>query len=249
MQSVSASGLALLNEERDLLPNVQSFPVINITDSFYDLLIPIWLAHRTLPPTMTELKADAQPNAPNFYDRLPPSLKSFNYHGDGAHLLASHIPLLPRGLTALTVPQIHWQSIDVSVWPPTLTELHIYSDQGFHIDCFRLLPRSLKTLRIRKSNEGESVKDVSFETLCALGRQSLIFDDRWPSLKRSLLARDKSSAPYHLSLEEAQLDDYIESLESGRLFGLPLTLSALMPFKLPPTAGLKLLLPASPHLA
>ena len=183
----------------------------------------------------------------SIFDVLPKGLTSFtsrksSYRAEMPGLQPTQIQGLPRGLTTLHVVCVDWHNIDVSTWPSTLTNLRVQFET-FNLNHCCLLPRSLKSFSaggIDKAGDGDdkvdALNNLEFEALCARGRESLSSDERWPSIKLDILR-------YNSTVPRVTLNAYIESIESGRFFGLPLTLTSLTWPDLPLKNNVKLLLP------
>lgn len=244
--SVYGPGLALLNSKRELLPALKSFPMIDLDDLSHHLhgfTQPIYDGDATWPKVMVDLKVYMDDDA--VFDTLPKSLTSFTSEGRDTNptLFPPSIINLPRGLVTLSLSKMQWHDADVSHfthWPSTLTALSVRFG-NFNLDCFHLLPRSLKSLIIGSEFDDYGDHDVSetnsnFEALCKFGREYLAADGQWPSTKLEILRRT-DSAPLEA------LESYVKSIESGRLFGLPLTLTRLEIPDQPLINKVKLLLP------
>ena len=232
MLSVDDKGLALLNQERDLLPNLKQFPIIDL--DFINMEVGEYFSEslETLswPPNMLELICYASDDDAVF-EELPSAMTSLTVisHDETPILRPSVIHCLPRGLTYLSIVQLEWTNIDVSTWPSTLIDFAILDGTIFNADHFCLLPRNLKTFSIQYCERLEGAEaeiDLNplpphrFEALFSLGRESLSTDTHWTSIKR--LIQTKNSSVHGMTAET-----YISSIESGQLYGLPLTLTSL----------------------
>ena len=240
--SVSLQGLILLNKKTELFPGLafphSDFDTNELGDEINDLAEDMY-ADVPWPKTALKMTVDAD-GGDDVFDDLPKGLTSFatRIHDTTPSLRAAQIQALPRGLTSLKVPAIDWQNIDVSTWPSTLTRIKI-QEGSFNLGSCCLLPRSLKVFEVECQNpdlQHSSATDSDFEALCALGRESLSSDDQWPSIKLDILR-------YNSTVPQKALETYIESIESGRLFGLPLTLTSLTWPDQPLANNVKLLLP------
>lgn len=173
----------------------------------------------TLPLTSSKIPLDD-------LSALPPRLQSLHLK---LGVLRSHqVASLPRGLTRLRVSHMDWEGVDVSNWPSTLT--HFNSDHSFHFGshCFRLLPRSLKTLKIgfMGSSETEDGSPAragapNYQRLC--DDLSALLDFGKASLQLEELAWIQEKA----RLESGGAVAYAQKIEEGFLFGLPLGLTKL----------------------
>ena len=213
---------------------MKSFPYFDI----FNPLPPSLLQHildgtLTWPHNITSLIGSEGMN----FETLPRSLTHFSWNRNAPVFLPKSISILPRGLTSLYASTIKWNDIDVSTWPSTLTSLGVGTSLGFDVGCFHKLPRLLSDSRLTDDANDEDISSFDFDALCDIGRNSLATDPLWPSIKNEILARRSSSVPLEA------LESYVKSIESGRLFGLPLTLEWLqLPNMLLPTSA-KLLLP------
>ena len=230
MLSVNEYGLALLNQERDLLPNLKQFPIVDLDAQSFALegLIES-MEYLSWPPNMLEMVCYSDDYPRSAFEELPPSMTSLaiRTYYETFLLRASLIQRLPRGLTALRIPNLEWNKVDVSTWPSTLSRLSIQNCALFSADCFHLLPRSLESFYITDTadelGEGEEEAEDEiplrrdFEALCTIGRTSLSNDTHWTSIKHYLQRRRSF-------IHEMAMETYIEKVESGQLYGLPLTL-------------------------
>lgn len=234
--SVDDSGIMLLNRDPNLLPALKHFPLTNVDDhalEMFESTQQLYARESPWPSIMVDMDYSAESAPIDFYS-LPSSLTTLDIWTDGT-LTDAVIRLLPRGLKHLIALAIDWSAIDGSSWPSSLTTLEVDGANSFDLDCFHRLPRSLTKLRTTKEDASTQVQfDLNFEDLCAIGRASLQSEERWPSMKKHLESQIASNP---------QMKDYIASIESGRLFGLPLTLKSLAvsPWKSP--EDIKLLFP------
>ena len=244
MLSVNEYGLALLNQERDLLPNLKQFPIIDLDERGLNILeLTESIRSLSWPPNMLEAIYYAIDDSPSIYEDLPSAMTSFTVrtYDETPLLQSSAIHRLPRGLTSLSIPELEWADIDVSTWPTTLIDLTVHHGSTFGTDCFYLLPRNLQSFSIHEeyeTEEGEEEGDFEddderdfpegenhllhgdFDILCTVGRESLSIDTHWISIKQLILK--KVSSVHGMAAET-----YIEKVESGQLYGLPLTLTSL----------------------
>lgn len=229
--SVAEPALLLIFDNPQLLPDLKRFPVED-----FDLVLSAPIKHVREPAVqwpeiMLTLKTSTYDH--RIFGVLPSSMTSLTLRrvrGD-VPLLPTTIPILPRGLTYLSVIVIEWKEIDVNSWPSTLTTLLVDNEKHFHLDCFHLLPRNLKSVSIgMRSHESrfslypigdDEESNLDFDALHAFGRASLASDPEWPTMKHEILRSDARYAPLEA------LEAYIESIESGRLYGLPLTLTSI----------------------
>ena len=239
MHSVADLGLCELLCDPKILPNLKVFPIIDPCDE--SAAVDSFLDHVTSmhwPSNMSSLKLRF-PLAFNPYLNLPSSLTSLSvdFHSSSEPILkASDVAALPSGLTCMEISKIDWTDFDVSSWPSALTKLHIYKS-SLPIDCFKLLPRRLVTLMCLHPLTDGAQNDPDFASLREAGRTSLQPDlQLWNSLKRDLSKRCPSTSA-------EVLETYIKSVESGHLYGLPLTLTSLFLLTKSYTSNSMLVLP------
>ena len=212
-RSISDDGLQRLLEDPQLLPNLRRFSDDRESHTF-NLLAAVQ-GGLPWPADWTELRAPGTPAA------VPPTLTSLSWSQSDFSFKSLS---LPRGLTHLELPKIDWDEVQLSVWPSTLTYIAI--DLGyFNVHWLELLPRGLIKLYIAiddyRAPRRPNNKKIGFESLCNAGRASLQSDlALWTSMKDHML---KNSTSANLEAVNA----YIKSVESGRLYGLPLTLTSL----------------------
>ena len=219
---------------------MKQFPIVNLDERNLDVAeFSESVASLSWPPNMLELICYVNDDSPSVFEELPSAMTSLtvNAHDETPILRSPVIHCLPRGLTYLSIVQLEWTNIDVSTWPSTLINFAIQYGTSFSADCFHLLPRNLTKVSIfeceyydgaeelgEESEEGEEGKPLPLyrnaEALCTLGRESLSTDTHWTSIKR--LIQTKNSSVHGMAAET-----YISSVESGQLYGLPLTLTSL----------------------
>ena len=220
MSGASDYALGALVEDPQILPKLRVFPIISVEylEAGFSHFVEA-VRRTTWPPNMFSLKLYVEPDDIDPFDRLPSTLTYLNIlydFSDGSPLRSTSS--LPRGLTYLKVPEIEWKLIDVSAWPSALATLAI-RDKANDSEYFHLLPRRLTTLRFAEFATKASFKAPNKEALLGHGLASLQSDlELWTSRKQELLRDD-----IFATLESANA--YISSVEEGRLFGLPLTLT------------------------
>ena len=133
-------------------------------------------------------------------------------------------------LTELYVTKVDWSEITSNMWPPLLTHLELASDVYFGPHHYYRLPRSLKTLVSMISDALTTMTldmvDVSEDSsLLEQGRLVLENHEKeiWSTLKLQLIQRGEKEGGRELLRRER----YIEEVEKGSLYGLPLALVSL----------------------
>ena len=201
----TAALLTLATPERTCLPHLYEFPDTGTTQ--------LW-------EEVHQLNGGKWPS--NLFKMvLKPSLRNDSWSSD---IFAFHH--LPTTITSLTTESIKWSdhpqpNPNETIWPPTLTSLTL--TDPYCCNYFHLLPRNLKrfTLHTRRDSDNSRVRDLS--TLATSGQTTLnnIDTEKWTNIKRQLISiRDTE-----LNADSrSDLDFYISEVESGALFGLPLTL-------------------------
>ena len=161
---------------------------------------------------------------------LPSHLTSLTLEGfESEHALTSHLLLqLPPTLRTLIANAVQWMPITSKMWPSNLTHLSLHNGGNFGAHCFSRLPRSLKKLTTRDITAFIDEERATFEIsdLQALGRASLQDDEKesWSALKDELIERRDRLKNV---LRRQAIDQYIETVSQGGLYGLPLGLTEL----------------------
>ena len=179
-----------------------------------------WLSHVAWPPQLHTLSSFSV-MAERFFQGPPlPKLKSLLL----AQLcisLEKQVKFLPQTLAYLSVERVDFTDIDVAAWPPTLVALHLYDPcYGHHWN--HKLPRSLKSLMVTPRSR-KSARDFALPITKLLEHGIRSLEDSgdkelWSTLKPKLRDRD---------FVGGDASAYIDAVESGRLFGLPLSLVEL----------------------
>lgn len=227
-KSIDEAVLVDLAKKPSLLPNLTHFPWEQ--DAEANLELKEWVLEEDGEwPQSIESLMFAECSADQIFSKeLPQALKTLSisasycdYDITQSYLLKN----LPKLLTELFVDKIDFSEIEASMWPSGLVDLSFkYTHFGLH--WFYKLPRSLTTLKCYTEEpyyEDFSFDDAPpFELDLALenGRNHLntIDHDLWQSIKANL-----SSKPKNANYPTA----YITAVESGLLFGLPLSLTSL----------------------
>ena len=136
--------------------------------------------------------------------------------------------ILPRTLEELVTRDFDWKNISSSDWPPTLTSISLSSHTHipwFGVQHWHRLPRSLANLNVsfNKSMDRKAVDSV--DHLLALGRDCLtnVEKQEWINHRAALILHGEKDG----GREREAMAEYILSIESGHLFGLPLRLRRL----------------------
>lgn len=230
--SLADDALASLAENPASLPNLVSFPMREDEEGGFevkDLVLNqdalqwpknLKILHLT---TSDGVFDDSRP-LPSALESLTIYLCYNDFDLDG-NLMAQKV--LPRSLTHLEIQEFEFDEIEASMWPSNLTTL--VTDSAFGPQFFHKLPRSLKHLTLGKllfrdgaeEEENEGEWDFELSVLLEHGKASLDTEkDSWELLKPTLMAR---SAQFPVGDASA----YIDGIESGYSFGLPLTLRTL----------------------
>ena len=148
-------------------------------------------------------------------------------------LTSHHIKALPSSLTRLELHDIDFTDLKHSDWPSSLTTLVVNGE--ISISNFSNFPRHLTTLELtygeyeapddegddERYDEEEDDDEEDEDGPAILGRKTLkkVDGEMWSNIKSKLL---KDSAGDDDRKETTER--YISKVESGKLFGLPLTL-------------------------
>ena len=136
--------------------------------------------------------------------------------------------ILPKSLEELVIYDFDWNDISSADWPPNLASIALSSGQripissGFGFHHFHRLPRSLTALSV---NLYRSWADSKEDDLLALGRDCLTNIEKqvWSKHRFALIFHGEKDG----GREREAMAEYISSIESGSLFGLPLCLKRL----------------------
>ena len=139
--------------------------------------------------------------------------------------------LMPLPITYLDIAIIDWtgtlshgSAIESWMWPPTLQILRL-NPRNFDTAWLYKLPRALTQLDCSSNYGCAEVKKPKFNLPLLLenGVSALNGPDKelWQSIRREILR--KSGTPD----EMLAIETYLKDVESGRLFGLPLTLKTM----------------------
>lgn len=239
----SEETICKLIRDPEILPNLIKFPALfdpyesdTALACFIDESIK-W------PDSMCEMALSDYENE-DVWRTLPKTLTSLQLDGEHQPLTAASVAILPRGLTALLVSYVDWSGIDAFAWPPSLTRFIVTKGLDFGLHCFQMLPRSLRSLDVEQDLDedrpGVDQLATDFDALRKAGRELLAKEiDQWTKIKEWLMT------PAMRRLGD--VDKYIENVELGKLFGLPLTLTQLCILQFPELIQVKLFPPYMRH--
>ena len=243
-----ANALPLLLKKPSLLPNLKEFPFFWEHNEYSPWLDKVHAGDYPWPENISSMVL--MPEDDDMASPLPSNLTALDHRGFGTCLTSESLARLPRSLTFLEVYAIDWEDMDVKDWPSTFTKLTITQQCKFGTYFFQYLPRRLKELHIlsdpdsyeeeeeeneEAEDEEDDIKRISKDTesLRTIGKDSLLLDDElWIAEKHKLLAAGRQT--------------YIDEIEAGGLFGLPLSLTELEIDQLTYPIAQKLLMP--PHM-
>lgn len=162
------------------------------------------------------------------------------------HLWATQLPPmwinnLPPSLTSINALSIDWTSLtDNQIWPKSLTHLSLQMS-AFEALYFRKLPRTLKNLAFTGSPANRPHGENREELMLQLGLAAIQHDDanQWALCKQDLL----ELSTRHERVHEPFVKSYIEQVEKGGLYGLPIGLTSLSLGDLPFWHGANILCP------
>ena len=222
----SDSVLCELLKTPQILPNLKRFPIADLRYLEMPNFLHAIKLGIPLPTYMTSLGICTK-DYPGAFSKLPAALTSLKLTHDlrgfngRPKIYCNDIMVLPRGLTYLDIEMIDWTDFSVSAWPSTLATL-IIRGLPFSFDWFRVLPRRISSFSaFNASDDAEPKLDPDYAALCTTGQASLHSElALWASMKHEMLKMSPSA-----KLEA--VNAYIKSVESGRLYGLPLTLTHL----------------------
>ena len=209
--------LAQLVKEPSILPNLKEFPFHWEDDECSQWRDVVWSEGYSW-PTITTVMDQFEED----FSLLPPQITSIVVCVDGTslELTPERLEHLPRHLTSLHMTAVGWEGLNVKYWPSTLTKLKFEKECGFGAHCFKLLPRSLRELLIESGNPDPQVPELArlcndLESLRTIGKDSLLLEEEfWRTEKQRLLADGRQT--------------YVDAIEAGGLFGLPLSLTKLV---------------------
>ena len=218
-------GLPLLLRKPSLLPNLKEFP-FDWERSETRCWREVYEEDYSWPENISSMIL-SHDDCPMEFEKLPSKLTSLTVLGGefDRPLTFENLAGLPRYLTSLELREIEWEGMNVKEWPSSLTKLTITSSCQFGAHCFQYLPRTLKEFETRKLRNGydddEEDLDEDLESICndidclrTIGIDSLSLDEElWSAEKQRLLADGRQT--------------YVQEIEDGGLFGLPLSLTKL----------------------
>ena len=222
-QALDSDGVAYLAQNPHVLPNLVEFPY----DNGRHLKPEEWAGER-LPVNILSLSTyNLSPD--RLFPIIPQYLLLLRTAGSSSplHISAQHIcTYLPKSLTTFEVEALDWSDISSNIWPTSLTRFRIFNDSAAGPAHFHRLPRTLLylTINAQRSQQAPTTQEMSPEeeaSLRALGQASIAGPDRglWNRLKHSLISR--TIDPFTAA------EEYIDQVEKGGLYGLPLSLLEL----------------------
>lgn len=236
---LETSAMILLAKKPSLLPRLTVFPWAEEIGSECPLWDLYYDEDMAWPANLTEISY-SQKSALSFGIELPDSLTSLNVGNScGKYdVFASGLSGLPRGLVKISFCSAQWRKINPSDWPASLTELRVTFDDKFRVNDFCKLPRALKILHISGGGGYATpyIYPFNLENLLQSGRELIrgLDSDHWSLIKQRITSSTSKSS-YKSS--------YIDAIESGALFGLPLSLTTFRLGKIINCTAADLLMP------
>lgn len=222
--SLNEQALCLLASEPSLLPNLTTFPIDSPLGPDSTLLEQLLDGTVHCPKNLKHLVFSQTRPEQIFHEgfSLPAELEGLelNYSEAEFDLNAEWLTkYIPRTLTMLKVRTIDFEEIDSSMWPPHLTTLRV-ADEKFGSQWLHKLPRTLTALYSGDLSLNAEDFTADPSALLEAGIETLngVDKDLWSTIKLTL----KDS-----SFNSESANEYISAVESGRLFGFPLGLTAL----------------------
>ena len=218
--SLSKRAVARWLEDRSLLPPTVSDRLLLNYSQYPTVLAAI--AKGTLQwPENIEALTIQDPASIQVLENLPQSLVELviiSSFGEG------RLPVDLNWLNSCIVPMsklavfyvdldLEWPKIDAEIWPSSLTHMELAA--GISCENYHRLPRALQ--RLISETPLSEVTAPELKTLLDFGRRSLLASEQqWQAIKAAL------------SDGTVQRAKYISEIESGRLFGLPLSLKSVI---------------------
>lgn len=240
-KGLNPSCLDKLLLEPVILPNLEEFPPLNRKQTAQlDSLAALPSSIRSMAPTA---------NTANLIKRLPAQLTKFSCASPPSFILQStDIMSLPRTLTSLVVGIVEWTPVEAHHWPPHLKRLELARNPGFGPDVYCRLPRSIKKLIVREDSSAKRallaldapITDLDLSLALANGKASLLSShdcSLWTSIKGRLERYGENQGCIEA------MKRYIDDVNDGALYGLPLTLTSLNIENIPSLEQIKLVLP------
>lgn len=216
---LTESALLELMREPEILPNLTSFPLAPRMSLSIDATMSLTSQPELIWPTSMQSLTISSVDS-TFFRILPKNLTSLTFIDTcGAPDITSErlINCFPITLTEIDGARINWSEITTSQWPPFLTFLGL-SNSPFDLSHFHKLPRSLQ--RFRPPSKPLAMRTNDTSSLLVFGQDLLSTYDHyaWANAKAKLLQMsDKATS--------ARVREYIEAVERGELYGLPLGLT------------------------
>lgn len=215
------------SRDAHILPNVIRTPCkLHLVPSAFEVL-----KAAQLPPSWTGVQAElteaifkALPRKTLTNLSLLPSGSDLN---PGVHWFTQGDTF--ASLTHLYAQKIEWTDMNANTWPPQLTLLSLSSDCFIHATIFNHLSRNLKSLAInmpRLENGHGRIEPGDFNLTLSLANGVSALEselETWTVWKNTLATNPNAFSNRDKSASER----YIESIESGMAYGLPLGLTTL----------------------
>lgn len=233
----SLSGSSITPEAHQMLADQSSqlFPNLVELDAVILTKVPppgnssIIASDGTWPTYITKLQV-YEGDAGFSYNRTFPSrLVSLELHNAKFSPTIDWIEALPETLESLKLAKIIWNDVTPSSksWPSSLTSLVLLHSTDLDPFKYHLLPRTLKKLFVGPLKSAiaaadfTSTYDIRPALTAGLQRLQGVDHDLWLRKKQHMAELYRSS-PF-----EGKVSAYFQAVESGALFGLPLTLTEL----------------------
>ena len=236
--SLSIEAMLTLAENPTMLPNLETFPVWESerAEAMEEFNNEILSNIRKWPSNIKELVFMSETHSTIFNPelKLPAQLEILDTWDQ--ELTAPQLELIPRSVTSLDVGMVDWTKVTLSMWPPCLKTLMLrqFSNGSQYL---HLLPRTLTKLTMDIAGDAE-VPVESYSSASGLEALNGADKELWNTIKSTL--RDSG-------FNGGDASAYISAVESGRLFGLPLTLTDLNISSRKEHPTLPLLLPPQLH--
>lgn len=221
--SLTLAAHLILFGEPSLFPNLVDFPTRD-EERVPQEMIEATLMDSTL-PWPTRMRSMTLANIDSSLLTFPPNLTSITFVASfGFDLFGERLrTAFPRTLTSIHGANIDWKDIELLDWPPQLTSLMSYGGAHFGPHVFSKLPRSLKIANVTGRSLGSvssTLRDSMFLKRQGLELLESLDANRWKLAKEKLI---NEVTPQTV----ARVNAYIEAVETGGLYGLPLGLIEL----------------------
>ena len=211
---LNREAILTLGQNPSILPSLQDFSCQGNLDSKAPIQHELMFSS-----TLTTLELGS--SAEEFPDptQLPPCLTRLKLLKNDYCIDHQGVSALPRSLTYLNVTAIDWKDVKMNQWPASLQTLFTHRLLGFGYKYFSILPRALKAFTYQPdwNATNEQLSTAGDPTLLqSIGRECLALEqEQWVIQKARLLRTFERSSTY------------INRVESGELYGLPLGLTKL----------------------